>query len=438
MKLNLGEVQLEGGYDVELPTFIPVKQTFDLMSIPPQEIPPLINKQFQIKQISQRVKPGMKIAVGVGSRGITNLSLIVKSVVIELKRLGAEPFIVPAMGSHGAGKADLQAEILTEYGIFEENIGAPIRAGMETVYLGQVPQGVDVFFDKLAYEEADGIIVVSRIKPHTDFKGPIESGIMKMLGIGLGKHKGASYLHRGGIADFADLIPAVGKHIIDNTPFLFGLGIIENAYHDTAHLEIVLKEELLKREAELLVKAKQLMPRLLFDQIDVLVVEEIGKNISGSGMDSNIIGRSACDPLLVFEGAPKISKIVVLNLTKETNGNATGIGLADFTTGRTVEQIDFSALYANATTAIEIGGAKLPVIMENDRKALIMAIRTAGKRNFDDVKIVHIKNTLELNQIFVSENLRTEVEQHPNMQVIGESTPWKFDSSDYLVSMKEF
>ncbi len=433
MKLNLGEVRVEGGYELELPTLLPVEQAFNAEHIQPSDIPRTIQSQIQLKNVSNKIRPGMKIAIGVGSRGITNLALIVKTIIHELKKLGAHPFIVPAMGSHGAGKAEGQRKILAEYGITEERMGAPVRASMETVYLGTVSGGVDVYFDKIAYEQSDGIIVVSRIKPHTDFKGRIESGIFKMLGIGLGKHKGASYLHRGGIKSFAELLPTIGQHIIDHTPFLFGIGIVENAYHETAHLEIVLKEELPKREEELLIKAKQLMPRILFDQIDVLVVGEIGKNISGSGMDSNIIGRSACDPLLQFEAAPNINKIVVLNLTKETNGNATGIGLADFTTTKVVEQIDFSALYANATTAIEIGGAKLPVMMPNDRKAIVTAIRTAGKRDFRDVTIAYIKNTLALHQIFVSENLKDIIENHQHMKIIGEPLDWKFTNNDQLV-----
>lgn len=426
MQLNVREVRVEGGFEYDLPAMIPVKQSFPSPLINQDQIADIIAEQFKTKNITAYVRPGMKIAIGIGSRGIANLKEIVRHTISELKNLGAEPFIVPAMGSHGAGKAEGQEKILARYGITENQVGAPVKASMETVFLGHALGDIEVYFDRTAYEEADGIIVVSRIKPHTDFKGPIESGILKMLGIGLGKHKGASYLHRGGMANFDEVVPAVGQLIIDKTPFLFGVGIVENAFHETGHIDIVLKDELPQREEELLQNAKSLMPKLLFDEIDVLIVDEIGKNISGSGMDSNIIGRSSCNKTLTFD-APRIHKIVVLDLTEETNGNASGIGLADYTNQRTVEKINFSATYANAITAIEINGAKLPVILPNDKAAIVTALRTAGRRNLQDVKIVRIKNTLELNQILVSENMIDYVKSHPSLEAIGEAVGWSFD-----------
>ncbi|MET3504637.1 hypothetical protein [Halalkalibacter oceani] len=432
MELKIEEFQLEGGFELELPAMYPARQKFARTKIEAQAIPALMHTESQRKQLATKIKPGMKIAVGVGSRGITNLQAIVKATITELKALGAEPFIVPAMGSHGAGKAEGQAKILAGYGITEAEVGAPVRASMETVYLGKAFGDVEVYFDRLAYEEAEGIIVIARIKPHTDFKGGIESGIMKMLGIGLGKHKGASYLHKGGMGDFAELIPAVGRHIIEHTPFLYGVGIIENSFHETAHIEIVLKDQLPGREKELLAEAKRLMPKLLCKEIDVLIVDEIGKNISGSGMDSNIIGRSSCNQSLVFD-APPINKIVVLNLTKETKGNASGIGLADYTTVRTVENIDFAALYANSTTAVEINGAKLPVMLATDQKAIVTAIRTAGRRKINDVKVVRIKNTLELDQILISENLVNEAAGHAQMEVGETAVSWTFDENGNLI-----
>jgi hypothetical protein len=432
MQINFGPVNMEAGFGMPLPRLIPVRQRFEAPSIDSKKISAVLQSQFANQEIAEKIKPGMRIAVGVGSRGIENLQEIVRCTIQELKGKGAQPFIVPAMGSHGGGMAEAQAGILAEYGITEEQVGAPIRASMDTVHLGTVMGDVEVYIDRMAATEADGVVVVSRIKPHTDFKGPIESGICKMLGIGLGKHKGASYLHRGTMKNFAQLIPTVGRFIAEKTNLLFGVGIVENAYHQTAILELVPREKLVERETELLATAKKYMARILFPEVDVLVVEEMGKNISGSGMDSNIVGRSSCHPCLQFEGTPKISKISVLRLTHETNGNASGIGMADFTTQRLVETIDFPVLYANAITAVEIGGGKLPIVMQNDREAIEIAIRTAGQRNLSNVRVCRIKNTLALDEIWVSENLLQQV-TNPNISVAGEPVEWKFDASGHLI-----
>jgi hypothetical protein len=430
MSLRFGPVNIEGGFGMPLPRMVPLHQRFETDLITQKEILNILKLQFGRKEITNKIKPGMRIAVGVGSRGIENLEEIVRCTIRELKAKGALPFIVPAMGSHGGGIAEAQAEILAEYGITEHRVGAPIRASMDTVHLGTVMENVEVFVDRIA-AESDAVVVVGRIKPHTDFKGPVESGICKMLGIGLGKHKGASYLHRGTMSNFDELIPTVGCYIAEKMNFLFGVGIVENANHQTAILELVPKEKLVERETELLKIAKKYMARILLPEIDVLVVDEMGKNISGSGMDSNIVGRSACHPCLQFEGTPKISKISVLRLTHETNGNASGIGIADFTTQKLVDCIDFPILYANAITAVEIGGGKLPIVMQNDREAIEIAIRTAGQRNLLDVRVCRIKNTLALDEIWVSENLLKEVTD-PNVTIKGDPVEWKFDQCGYL------
>jgi hypothetical protein len=432
MQLQFGQVKIEGGYGITLPKMVPVRQTFAAPKIATDRLAAEINQQFRREEIRSKVKPGMRIAIGVGSRGIENLDEIVRCTVRELQAAGAVPFIVPAMGSHGGGIAESQAAILAEYGVTEEKIGAPVKASMDTVHLGTVLDDVEVYFDKTAYEQADAVIVIARIKPHTDFKGPVESGICKMLGIGLGKHKGASYLHQGGMGNFDVLLPTVGQFIAARTNFLFGIGIIENAYHETAIIELVPVETLVQREKELLVLAKQYMARLFFDEIDVLIIDEMGKNISGSGMDSNIVGRSACHPCLKFDQTPKINKIAVLGLTKETNGNASGIGIADFTTKRLVESIDFPVLYANAITAVEIGGGKLPIVLMNDREAIEVAIRTAGKRNLDYVRVCRIQNTLALDNIWISENFSKEV-NHPQISINGDPVDWEFNNSGDLI-----
>ena len=433
MQLNLGKIRLAVEHEIELPRMVPVRQKFSSASVSNSAISELIQQQFQRAEIRGKIISGMKIAVGVGSRGIENLNEIVRCTVNEIKQLGAEPFIVPAMGSHGGGTAAGQMHVLAEYGITEENMGVPIRASMETVHLGTVMGDVEVYFDKITFEEADGIIVISRIKPHTDFKAPIESGILKMLGIGLGKHKGASYLHRGGMANFDVLLPTVGAFIMKQMPFLFGVGIVEDAFHQTACIELIAKEQMPHREEELLIEAKRLMPRFWLKEIDVLVIDEIGKNISGSGFDPNIIGRTANTKAWdKFNEAPPINKVVILGLTEESDGNAVGIGLADFTTRRLVQQIDFEKVYTNAITAVEVSAGKLPLILAHDKEVLTVALYTGCRRDLSQVKLVRIRNTLCMNEILVSENMISEVESHPLMEVSGPLRDWRFDAAGHL------
>lgn len=430
MKLQLGRVKLGVAEPIPLPRMVPVRQRFERRRIGPEQIDAIVAGQFARADVSAKLRPGMRVAVGVGSRGIENIHLIVRATVAELKRRGALPFIVPAMGSHGGATAEGQRKVLAEYGVTEDFIGAPIVSSLETVHLGEVLDGVEVHFDKTAYEQADAILVVCRIKPHTDFKARIESGILKMLGIGLGKHKGASYLHRFGMDRFGTLLPAVGKLILERAPILGGVAIVEDAYHDTAAIEIVTGEQLPGREEELLEEAKRLMPRFWLDQIDVLVVDQIGKNISGSGMDPNVIGRSGTNR--AFGDGPAISRMVVRGLTPETKGSAVGIGLAEFTTRRVVEQIDFAPMYTNVITAMEVSGGKLPIILDNDEEAVSVAIYTTGKKNYAEASVVRIRHTLAMEEILVSENLLPLVEAHPMMEVGGEPQPWRFDSDGYL------
>jgi hypothetical protein len=427
MYINLGRISYASEDDIRLPRMVPVIQKFASGGIDPDRIERIVSDELGKDSIRGKIRPGMRIAVGVGSRGIENIARIVKSVVVELKQLGAEPFIIPAMGSHGGATAEGQVRLLAGYGITDHEVGAPIAASMDTVRLGSVLDGVEVHFDRIAYEQADGIIAVARIKPHTDFKASIESGMMKMLCIGFGKHKGASYLHRFGMDRFGILLPEVGKLIMERTPFLFGVAIVEEAYHQTARIEAVPRECLPGREEELLAEAKRLMPRFWLDDIDVLIVDEIGKNISGSGMDPNVIGRSGTDRS--FGDGPSINKIVVRGLTPETKGSAVGIGIADFTTRQVVEQIDFAAMYTNVITAMDISGGKLPIILNDDREAVFAAVYTSGKLEPGQVRIVRIRNTLALQDIWISENMMSEAETHPMMKLDGSPREWRFDVS---------
>lgn len=433
MRINLGRASFASEGAIRLPRMVPVRQKFASDALDPERIERVVGDELGKPSIRWRIRPGMRIAVGVGSRGIDHIARIVKAVVTELKRLGAEPFIVPAMGSHGNATAEGQERLLVGYGITEAEMGVPIRSSMETVRLGYVLGEVEVFFDRIACEQADGIIAVARIKPHTDFKAPIESGILKMLGIGFGKHRGASSLHRFGMRRFGVLLPEVGKLIMARTPFLCGIGIVEDAYHRTARIEAVPGEALPQREEELLALAKRLMPRFWVDDIDVLVVDEIGKNISGSGMDPNVIGRSGSTR--PFGDGPAIGQIVVRGLTPETKGSAVGIGIADFTTRRVVEQIDFAAMYTNVMTAMDVAGGKLPIILRNDREALAAALRTSGQSEPERARVARIRNTLCMEDILLSESMLPEAQAHPMMDPTGSAREWSFDASGHIIDL---
>ena len=306
------------------PRMLRVKQKFEAPTL--EDIPAAVRAEVQSLALDSKVTAGESVAISVGSRGIANIALIIKSLVEELKALGLEPFLVPAMGSHGGGVAEAQQAIIEGYGVTEEYTGAPIKASMETVQVGETEDGVPVFFDKYAYE-ADHVAVVGRIKPHTDFVGEIESGLHKMMLIGLGKHKGAALYHQAIVHySFDRIIRSVGQTVVDKCGVLLGLGLVENQYDKTALIKGVGAEELVEREKELLILAKKWMPRLPFETVDLLIVDEIGKNISGAGMDTNVVGRKFHDNHAAEKEYPKVTRILVRGLTEETHGNASGIG----------------------------------------------------------------------------------------------------------------
>jgi len=422
------QVKVEGGFDIALPRMIPVRQHFQLAKV--GDIPGSVRREFLKDEVRLKIKPGMKVAVAVGSRGITNLQQIVASVVREIKRLGGEPFIVPAMGSHGGATAEGQVQVLADYGIVERLVGCPVLSSMETVQAGQLSNGIPLFFDKFAYE-SDAIVPVCRVKPHTDFKGTVESGIQKMIVIGLGKHKGASYIHSLGFDQFHTFIPEAGKALIGSTNVAFGVAIIENARDETAEIVAVPSESICEEEPRLLIKAKQAMPKLLLNGIDVLVIEEIGKNISGSGMAPNIVGRTGPGFTEVFR-APPIQKIVVRDLTDKTHGNASGIGIADIVTAKLFNKIDFGYTYANCITSTALLGAKIPVVLRSDKEALAVAVKTCNRITPDTAKIVWIKNTLELEHIYISETYADYIKERNDITVTGSAIPIEYDSDGNL------
>lgn len=416
------KVNISGGLDFQLPNMIKIRQKFSLPNI--SNVYDEISKDFDKKKTNSRIKPGMTIAIGCGSRGIANISEATKSVVDFLLKCKAKPFIFPAMGSHGGATADGQVKVLSDYGITEDSMGCPIKSSMEVVELSKLDDGMPVYIDKFA-SEADGIVVISRIKPHTNFRAPIESGIVKMLTIGMGKIAGATVLHSYGMDTFIDVLPKACEEIINKKNILFGVGLVENAADQTAIAEIVHVENLFSREIELQKIAKNYMPRLLFNEIDVLVIDQIGKNISGAGMDPNITGRNSGE--VKWDVKPDVKKIVVLGLTPETHGNATGIGMADVITYQVYKELDISKTYANVITSTYLDGAAIPLIMNTSEEAIKLAAKTVNRVKVDDLKIVRIKNTLELINIEVSENMFDIVSSsNKSFEVIGKPYPWKF------------
>jgi len=406
---------------------VKVNQIFDAPRLDDVECE--LRSQLRQAHIQALVKPGMSIAIAVGSRGVNRIADITRIVVEELKALKAEPFIVPSMGSHGGATAEGQVEVLRHLGVTEEGVGAPIRPSMEVNQIASLENGLPVYVDRFACQ-ADGIVVINRVKPHTAFRGPIESGLMKMMAIGLGKQKGAEACHQLGFKHMAEHVPAMARVIMAKLPVLFGVATVENAFDQVMKLRVIPANEIEAEEKELLKLAKANMPKLWFEQIDVLVIDEIGKNISGDGFDPNVVGRY---PTPYAYGGPDVTKIVVLDLTDETEGNANGIGTADFTTKYCVAKVDHEKIYANGLTSTVVAPTKIPTTLENDREAIQAAIKTCNILDFTKVRLVRIKNTLELAEIEVSEPMLPEVENNPNLKVLSEPYDWEFDANGNLV-----
>jgi hypothetical protein len=363
---------------------------------------------------------GKSVAVTAGSRGVADYAKLLRALVSKLKDMGARPFIFPAMGSHGGASAEGQRELLERYGITEAAMGVPIRSSMETVEVGSLPNGSKVFCDKSAWE-ADGIVLFNRVKAHTDFKGDWESGLLKMCAIGVGKHDGATAMHRVGFVRFHEQIPMLGRFFLKNAKVLFGVASVENGYERVMRVEVIPADKIADRERELLILAKKSMARLPFDDIDILVVDEIGKNISGSGMDPNVTGRPGMREIS-FPGTPRIGCIVVLGLSKETHGSAVGIGAGDVTTFRAVSEIDLSQTYINHVTSGAVQCGSIPLVAKDDEEALRIALYSVPLREGGE-RIVHIRNTLLLEEFEVSENMLPEIRQRPELTVLEEPRP---------------
>src|SRR5881296_1227961 len=413
-----------------LPRMIRVRQTFPRPRV--ADIPRAV--AATLGEAALRIKRGDTVAVGAGSRGIANIDTIVGATVRWLKDLGARPFVFPAMGSHGGGTADGQLSVLEHYGITAATMGCPVRATMEVVQAGEA-LGLPVWLDRYA-AEADWIGLVNRVKPHTDFKGSIESGLFKMMTIGLGKYRGATQDHRANVNHgYETVITAVGREMLAKARIGFGLGVVENGYDETAYVEAFSAADLEAGERRLLKDSRGWMARLPFSPIDVLVVEEIGKNISGSGMDSNVIGRPS-NPHEPFPNDPKILWIVALDLTEDSGGNATGLGNADFTTRRLAEKIDWKKTAINCLTACAPNGAKLPLTFESDREAVESALDCIGLTKPEQARVIRIKNTLMIGEIECSEAFLPDIQKRPDLEIIGEARPLPFDAAGQVVPLR--
>jgi hypothetical protein len=425
------QVNIAGGVDVALPRMVNVRQKFDSAHL--GDIPATVTREFRRPEVRAQVKSGQIVAVGCGSRGIANIAMITKCVIRELQSLGAKPFIFPAMGSHGAATAEGQKKVLEGYGISEATMGVPVKATMDTVIVGNLDDGTPVHMDRFA-AEAEGIVVINRIKPHTAFRGATESGVTKMLSIGIGKINGAATYHQHGMDTFPVLLPQVRDVNLAKRNVLLGVGIVENAHDQTAIIEVMPAAQIATREPVLQELAKRQMPQLYFDEIDVLVIDEMGKNISGAGFDPNITGRNR--RFVKWNFGPKVKKIVVLGLTPATHGNATGMGGADIITMKLFREIDIPSTYANIITSMNLDGGAIPIVMNTEREAIQLAVKTVVRVKPENCRIVRIANTLELAQIQVSEPMLAEVRARPEQfQIASPAAAFAFDSEGRLAPL---
>lgn len=396
--------------EIRLPKVVKVKYKITDERI--NDVEGEVIKQLKMKNVLGGIRDGNTVAIAVGSREVSNLAVIVKTLVNQIKSQGGKPFIIPAMGSHGGATAQGQKEVISFFGITEKSMGVPVKSSMETVEIGTTADDIPVYMDRYAYQ-ADYIIPVGRIKPHTDFRGRYESGLMKMIAVGLGKQKGASICHQLGLDNMSVNIEKIVQVSLKKTNIVFGVGIIENAFHDTYRIEVLTGKEIPEEEPELLQEAKKLISGVPFNKVDVIVVDEMGKDISGTGMDSNVIGRSST--LGIWR--PFAERVVVLDLTDKSHGNANGIGLADITTQRLFNKMSFEQTYPNVITSAEPKAVKIPIVMPNDELAVKCAIMTCTKAGKENIRLVRIKNTLSMNEFLISQTLIREAQQHRDMEM---------------------
>jgi Lactate racemase N-terminal domain len=419
---------------VDSPLVAPLRQVLQQPVV--HDVAGEVRRQWQQSRLARRLRRGNRVAVAVGSRGITNVATIVRATLDVLRDLGTQPFVVAAMGSHGGGTAEGQRQLLADYGVHEAALRVPVKTDMDVVQLGHNSWGEPVWWDKNAFE-ADAVVTVSRVKPHTDFRGRVESGITKMLVIGLGKREGAAQHHRWGVRGLRDMLPETAKVVLEKTKFQAGLAILENARDETAVLRVVDRDELFDVEPGLLVQARGLMGRLPFDKLDLLVIGEVGKNYSGAGIDPNVVGR------LLIEGEPengrpRIVRICALDLSPESHGNGTGVGIADLTTDRLLARIDPVPFRMNNLTACFLWRSKLPIGFPTDRECIATGIKTCWQPKPEALRMAVIPNTLELADLWASPALVEEARGNAGLEITGPAQPLPFDAAGNLEQERLF
>jgi hypothetical protein len=406
-------------------TFPPIARVRQFPPAPRvEDLPGTVQRLIRGSRLRERVPEGGTIAVGVGSRGITAIVPVVRAAVETLQEMGYRPFVVAAMGSHGGATAEGQRALLAGKGITAEALGVEVRTDMETEVVGTSPIGLPIHVDRNAYN-ADGIVLINRVKPHTDFRSTYESGILKMLVIGLGKRKGAEQIHKLGLRGMHEVLPAVGRFLLKNTKFALGLAIVENVEDMPAEIHAMEPEEVLEREPALLDRARELMGRLPFDQIDVLIVGELGKDYSGAGMDPNVIGRLMIETQGDFD-RPVVTRLGVLDVSEESHGNIVGVGFADLTTERLVSRMAPEPFRINVLTSCFLERARIPISLPTDRDVFQVCFETCWRVDPNEVRLVVIPNTLELKSLYVSPALAEEVQAHAHLDFEGDFAPIPF------------
>ncbi len=411
---------------IPIPRVFKLRQRFEASRI--EDVVGELRTALGRKKVLSRIKKGERIAITVGSRGITNQPLLVKTLVEEVRKAGGDPFLIPAMGSHGGATAEGQRDMLLGMGFEESFIGAPIRATMEVVQIGTSENGLPVCIDRFAHE-ADSIIVINRIKPHVAFRGRFESGLVKMITIGLGKQRGADICHDLGFGKMVENLIAIARVTLREASILFGIGLLENAYHETCRIEVLETGEIEQKEPALQEESKRLTPKLPFDSLDVLIIDEIGKDISGTGFDTNVVGRYHTP---YASGGPDITRIAALDVTEKSHGNANGLGILDFTTRRAFDKFIFEQTYPNSLTSTVPTSVKIPMVLQNDRQAIQAAIKTCNILNKEEVRLARITNTLSLDEFEVSETLMEEVGSNKALEIASEPYALSFNSEGNL------
>lgn len=418
-------VPIQGLDTVHLPNMVRVRQSYDPQRI--EDIAGTLREQLAALP-GHDGYAGKRIAITAGSRGIPDIDVIIRTICAVLKEWGASPFVVPAMGSHGGGTAQGQREILAGYNITEESVGAPVLSSMEVVQYGEL-NGIPLYCDKNAFE-ADGIVVFNKVKPHTDFRGKHESGLAKMIAIGLAKHKGAAMFHTFGFARFAELIPPVAEQFLATGKLAFGVGVVQNAYDDICDLAVCTADNFMETDARLLEEAKERIAKFLFDGIDLLIIDEIGKNISGNGHDPNVVGRNITRS---FQGVLDLKKLFVRSITEESHHNGCGLSCVDMTTRACLNSVDWEITWANCMTTGILDAGVIPIYANTDREAILICLKSCHGIDPDRPRVVRIKNTLCMEDIQVSEALYETIRDKEGISFVSGPFPMEFDAQGSLI-----